>query len=341
MRFTGGHNSIVNNPRILLADDSVSIRKVVELTFADEGFDVVTVADGEAAMKEFVAATPDCVIADVNMPEPGGYSLCEMIKSDETTREIPVVLVVGAFEPFDAGEASRVGANYYFTKPFQSIREVVEKVSDLIAAKDFSAVVPPGTEDIETLYAESIVDDQISDEIGEIEMPDVPIEMSEPPFGGSIDPASDAASPIPESQFERVFDDGEEDDQLIEAINYTNVSSIAMNAIDPFEAPANTSFETSVEPRQGMVKFAIEDESDGSAGRDENVWPDISTANVPTENTFSPELIEAIAQRVLEKLSDKAVRDAAKEAVPRIAEKLIREALEDQSEPPPAADGEK
>jgi len=149
----------VNNPKILLADDSVTIRKVVELTFADEGYDVVAVPDGDTAMQKFVESEPDLVIADVNMPGMGGYQLCEMIKGDESTRDIPVVLVVGSFEPFDVAEASRVGANYYFTKPFQSIREVVEKVADLIAAKDFSKVVPAGTEDIESLYNESIVDE--------------------------------------------------------------------------------------------------------------------------------------------------------------------------------------
>jgi len=148
----------VERPRILLADDSVTIRKVVELTFADEGIDVVSVGDGDAAMVSFVANEPDLVIADVNMPGIGGYTICEMIKQDESTREIPVILLTGSFEPFDPGEASRVGANYYFTKPFQSIRELVNKVRDLLDTKTFNGDTLAETEDIDGLYKDSFAD---------------------------------------------------------------------------------------------------------------------------------------------------------------------------------------
>lgn len=147
-----------HRPKILLADDSVTIRKVVELTFADEGIDVLSVADSEAAMNAFVADQPDLVIADVNMPGVGGYKICEIIKEDDSTRHIPVILLTGSFEPFDPGEASRVGANFYFTKPFQSIRELVEKVTDLLDTNAFEAAHTAETEDIESLYKSSIAD---------------------------------------------------------------------------------------------------------------------------------------------------------------------------------------
>ncbi len=150
--------SFVERPRILLADDSVTIRKVVELTFADEGIEVVSVRDGDAAMVSFVENEPDLVIADVNMPGVGGYMICEMIKQDESTRDIPVILLTGSFEPFDPGEASRVGANYYFTKPFQSIRELVNKVRDLLEAKTFDEQMLAETEDIDGLYKDSFAD---------------------------------------------------------------------------------------------------------------------------------------------------------------------------------------
>ena len=147
-----------DRPKILLADDSVTIRKVVELTFADEGIDVITVADGDAAMVAFVADQPDLVIADVNMPGVGGYKICEMIKEDDETRHIPVILLTGSFEPFDPGEASRVGANFYFTKPFQSIRDLVEKVTDLLDTNAFEPSSPPETEDIDGLYKDSFAE---------------------------------------------------------------------------------------------------------------------------------------------------------------------------------------
>jgi CheY-like chemotaxis protein len=118
--------------RLLLADDSVTIQKVVNLTFAEEGIEVVTVGDGNSAMEKFVETMPDLVMVDVNMPGFDGYRICEMIKQDEETKQIPVILLVGSFEPFDEVEAHRVGADDYLTKPFQSIRQLVSRVSDLL-----------------------------------------------------------------------------------------------------------------------------------------------------------------------------------------------------------------
>jgi len=122
----------VSKQKLLLADDSITIQKVVNLTFADEGIEVIAVGDGDAAMKKFVEVTPDLVMADVNMPGIDGYRICEMIKQDDETKHIPVILLVGSFEPFDEEEARRVGANDYLTKPFQSIRQLVNKVTDLL-----------------------------------------------------------------------------------------------------------------------------------------------------------------------------------------------------------------
>ena len=118
--------------KLLLADDSVTIQKVVNLTFADEGIDVITVGDGNSAMAKISEMSPDVILADVHMPGLSGYQVCEMVRSNEATRQLPVVLLVGSFEPFDETEAARVGANAYLTKPFQSIRQLVSQVSDLI-----------------------------------------------------------------------------------------------------------------------------------------------------------------------------------------------------------------
>ncbi|HXG86429.1 MAG TPA: response regulator [Pyrinomonadaceae bacterium] len=120
--------------KLLLADDSITIQKVVNLTFADEGIDVTAVGDGNAAMEKFVESMPDLVMVDVNMPGFDGYRICEMIKQDDETKHIPVILLVGSFEPFDEEEAHRVGADDYLTKPFQSIRQLVGKVTALLDA---------------------------------------------------------------------------------------------------------------------------------------------------------------------------------------------------------------
>ena len=118
--------------KLLLADDSVTVQKVVDLTFGDEGFEVITVSDGEQAIRRVAEVAPDIVLADVFMPGLNGYQVCERIKRDERTRHIPVMLLVGSFEPFDEQEARRVGADDHLTKPFQSIRELIGKVGALL-----------------------------------------------------------------------------------------------------------------------------------------------------------------------------------------------------------------
>jgi CheY-like chemotaxis protein len=121
--------------KLLLADDSVTIRKVIDLTFSDEGLDVTTVGDGDQALQKLEESTPDIVLADVLMPGLDGYGLCEFIKQSEKFRRIPVMLLVGSFEPFDEAEARRVGADDVLTKPFQSIKQLVSRVGSLLGGK--------------------------------------------------------------------------------------------------------------------------------------------------------------------------------------------------------------
>ncbi len=126
--------------KLLLADDSVTIQKVVNLTFADEGIEVITTGDGNSAMEKLRETSPDLVMADVNMPGLNGYQVCEQIKADEATRKTPVILLVGSFEPFDEAMANAVGADDYLTKPFQSIRQLVNKVNELLAVQSTKPV---------------------------------------------------------------------------------------------------------------------------------------------------------------------------------------------------------
>jgi CheY-like chemotaxis protein len=162
----------VSKPKLLLADDSLTIQKVVNLTFADEGIDVITVGDGDMALREIAQAPPDIVLADVHMPGPSGYEICSLMRGIEETANIPVMLLVGSFEHFDPAEADRVGANGYVTKPFQSIRQLVDQVKGLIAAEPEVPIVEfddaeisagPSSEvvdtsDIDSLYRQSFVE---------------------------------------------------------------------------------------------------------------------------------------------------------------------------------------
>ena len=118
--------------KLLLADDSVTIQKIVALTFADAGIEVVAVSNGTEAIEQLRENTPDVVLADVFMPGPTGYQVCEHVKQTESLKHIPVMLLVGSFEPFDEAEARRVGADDILTKPFQSIRTLMDKVGTLL-----------------------------------------------------------------------------------------------------------------------------------------------------------------------------------------------------------------
>src|SRR3982750_1693098 len=109
--------AIVSSPKLLIADDSITTRKVVELTFGDEGIAVTAVTNAQDAMKQFIEVQPDIVLVDVGLEGTNGYQICSMIKSDEQTKDIPVLLLVGKFEPFDQDEAERAGADGFVTKP--------------------------------------------------------------------------------------------------------------------------------------------------------------------------------------------------------------------------------
>ncbi|MFY9222448.1 MAG: response regulator [Blastocatellia bacterium] len=131
--------------KILLADDSITIQKVVNLTFSDEGIEVVTVGNGELAVRRLNEVQPDIVLADIYMPGKSGYEVCEYIKTNPQYSHIPVLLLVGAFEPFDPTEAIRVKADGHLTKPFES-RALVATVNRLIASSPKKAVTPAPTQ---------------------------------------------------------------------------------------------------------------------------------------------------------------------------------------------------
>lgn len=118
--------------KILLADDSVTVQKIVTLTFSDEGVDVVPVNSGDEAFNRLQYMHPALVMADVSLPGKNGYEICEFVKNHPELKNTPVILLVPAFEPFDEERAARVGADHHLTKPFQSIRTLIATVKNLI-----------------------------------------------------------------------------------------------------------------------------------------------------------------------------------------------------------------
>jgi CheY-like chemotaxis protein len=117
--------------RLLLADDSITIQKVVELVLTPEDFQIKAFNDGEEAMDKVATYKPHIILADIDMPKLTGYQLCERVKNNPATAHIPVILLAGAFEPFDEEQAKSVGADDFIIKPFES-QELISKVKALV-----------------------------------------------------------------------------------------------------------------------------------------------------------------------------------------------------------------
>ncbi len=133
--------------KLLVADDSVTIQKMVRLAFSGEDVVIEAVSDGNSALESVKNFTPDIVLADVFMPGCSGYEVCERMKENPEWNHVPVILLVGTFEPFDELEAARVKCNGYLVKPFD-ISELIQTVHTQVpkpASSENSAVTDQAT----------------------------------------------------------------------------------------------------------------------------------------------------------------------------------------------------
>jgi len=120
--------------KVLLADDSVTIRKVARITLKDGDFELTTVDNGDDAIKKAREIKPDIVIADIVMPGKNGYEVCEEIKKDPALKNTAVLLLATSFEGYDETKGAKAGADGHITKPFDA-KILLKTINDL-AAKD-------------------------------------------------------------------------------------------------------------------------------------------------------------------------------------------------------------
>ena len=119
--------------RILLADDSPHAQRMGERILREEGFEVVSATDGDAALAKLEELEPDVVLADVFLPGMSGYELCRWIKTSERHMHAGVILIAGLLEPVDEEAARRAGCDGVLKKPFEAsalldaIRPLVDK----------------------------------------------------------------------------------------------------------------------------------------------------------------------------------------------------------------------
>jgi len=153
--------------KLLLADDSITIQKVVELVLAEEDFEIKAVSNGEDAINILESFRPEIVLADIEMPKINGYQLCDRIKKNPAMSHVPVILLAGAFEPIDEELARKVGADDSVIKPFES-QELISKIN---AAFTMSSA---GAEEFAVVAeAEDLADEEL------LELTEEPVEAAE------------------------------------------------------------------------------------------------------------------------------------------------------------------
>jgi CheY-like chemotaxis protein len=290
--------------RLLLADDSVTVQRVIELTFADEDIQVVAVSDGDAAIARLEQERFDVVLADIDMPGRSGYDVARFVKDRPPEARPPVILLTGAFEPVDHVQVAEVGAAAVLAKPFEP-QMVIAKVRELLGKpRDLEppAAIPPT-------------------------LPPAP----QPP-GGTVDEYFDRLdrafatlnAPLEPRHLHAQDDDADTPPGL------------------PAH-PAATGAAADAEPEPTSLRHHVSTphgDTDASARR---ARPDLAdrfatllaveqgelppSALAPAESA-DDELVDRIARRVVEALGDRAVRDMAADIVSRTAERLVREEIE-------------
>jgi CheY-like chemotaxis protein len=184
---------------LLLADDSVTIQRVIELTFAHEGIDVVTVADGNEAMARLETDPPDVVLVDVGLPGIDGYRVAERVKQTPTRSAVPVLLLTGAFEPIDEDRARQSGCDGVLVKPFEPQR-LVATVKALLAGQRPEHLWPHDMPRIEPPPAPVVPPSPPASKPAPARSePPLPIDIAE------VGPMAD--SPAVEAEFESGLDD--------------------------------------------------------------------------------------------------------------------------------------
>lgn len=312
--------------KILLADDSITIQKVVELTFSEGDYQVFAVGNGSQALRKVHEVRPDIALLDVIMPEANGYEVCEKLKGDPATARIPVLLLTGTFEPFDRNRAQAVGADGHLTKPFES-QVLIARVEELIATAAPAAEERPAEEPVMPREETAAAEEEVVSRIVPDRYDDEPSASRD--FGKNEDPSIRTI----QLGTENIPSPGEESqagtwDELASGLASAPLSARGETEEEnPFRARGEDGARDRGEPeivaRPAEPPMTAEPAAMTSLGE---------TIREAGGNGLSSEQVERIASRVVEKLSDRVVREIAWEVIPEIAESLIRQRIRELEE---------
>ncbi|MCR4373896.1 MAG: response regulator [Acidobacteria bacterium] len=224
-------------PTLLLADDSVTIQRVIELTFAEQGMRVVSVGDGESAIARMTAERPDIVLADVGMRRVDGYQVAAHMKGTPALAQVPVLLLTGAFEPIDEERARRAGCDGVLVKPFEP-RQLLAQVRALLSGQRPADLWPADMPRVDTRPARTgpakAAPPPAAPADGSHLLPPraQPLELSPPRSAPAFDtmpePGPVSSAPPAEAAFELGLDD----------------LDLAFSRLDPVAAPGKLDAET-------------------------------------------------------------------------------------------------
>jgi len=118
--------------KVLVADDSITIQKVIGIIFGGDEYSLTVVDNGKAAVDKAREINPDILLIDALMPGMTGYEVAEMVRSTPSLATKPILILTGSFEPFDEEKAKKCGADDFISKPFES-QQIITKVKELLA----------------------------------------------------------------------------------------------------------------------------------------------------------------------------------------------------------------
>ena len=187
--------------KILLADDSITIQKVISIIFGGDEYSLTIVDNGKAAFEKALEISPDVLLIDALMPGVSGYEVCERLKATPELASKPILLLTGSFEPFDEGKAKECGADDFIAKPFES-QQIIAKVAELCERALSSTPSPEAVleeaapEEFQVIepLVDSAEDLTPSEDVWEA------FSLSDSPLEDSVDESADSSFEIQESE---------------------------------------------------------------------------------------------------------------------------------------------
>jgi CheY-like chemotaxis protein len=308
---------------LLLADDSVTIQRVIELTFADEDVNVIAVGDGDQAIAALESNPPDIVLADVGMPGRTGYEVAEHVRATPGLAHIPVILLTGAFEPLDQNRANRSGCDAVLSKPFEP-QLVIGRVKELLSkprkevTPEPAPVAPPPIPPAEPPTPSAVAQpmSEIDAYFDRLDEAFANLAGREPSTASAAEPEARTAATTEDHDAPRPSLSYGSPVQAFEAAASTGVGVVA-------PPPASSS----PLPALGDAFSALLAAEQASPPSSAPLWPAApplpAVAPIPTE-----EIVDQVVERVLQRLSDHSVQRTVADVVSNVAERLVREEID-------------